>query len=121
MSHLIYITGAAGTGKTYTLSDELIKWFETNALSEDQSVLAITKMHGSRKRLRERLTSKSITGRLTISTVDSFALEVVNRCRLSLGYSSAIVPIKSEEVGGFKRDELGYRATFEEIRKSASD
>jgi superfamily I DNA/RNA helicase len=118
MIQLHYITGPAGTGKTRTLADGLAEWLNNNVLAEHQSVLAITRMHGARKRLHERLASKAIRTRLSVSTVDSFALELVNRWRLSLGYNLPIVP---GVAGGFIKDELGYRATFDEIMKSAAD
>jgi superfamily I DNA/RNA helicase len=118
MSSLHYITGAAGTGKTHALADFLVKWFDNNVLAKHQAVLAITRMHGARKRLRERLNERSISARFSISTVDSFALQIINRWRLTFGYSSPIVPGIE---GAFTKDEIGYRATFEEIMKSAAD
>jgi hypothetical protein len=118
VSQLHYITGAAGTGKTYELSNALLRWFEHNTLMEHQMILALTKMHGSRKRLIERLATNSIHGQVKISTIDSFALNLVNRWRLSLGYTFPVVPIL--ENGGFVKDELGLRATFEEIRNAAA-
>ena len=118
MSQIHYITGAAGTGKTYELSNALLRWVEHNTLLEHQVILALTKMHGSRKRLSERLVSRSIHTRIKVSTVDSFALNLVNRWRLSFGYKSPIIP--SLNKGNFTEDELGLRATFDEIREVAA-
>jgi superfamily I DNA/RNA helicase len=118
VSHLHYITGAAGTGKTHELSNALLRWFEHHSLMEHQMILALTKMHGSRKRLIERLATNSIHAQLKVSTIDSFALNLVNRWRLSLGYVFPIVPTLAN--GGFVRDELGLRATFDEIRDAAA-
>jgi len=118
MSRLHYITGAAGTGKTHALGDALVEWLNKNELKEHQSVLAMTRMHGSRRRLCQRLPSPSLRSKLIVTTVDSFALRLVNRWRLSLGYNSPIVP---GEEGTFMKDELGYRATFDEIMKCAAD
>ena len=50
-----YITGPAGTGKTHYLGDELERWVHSNTLEKHQSILALTSMHGSRKRFIERL------------------------------------------------------------------
>lgn len=118
MSRLHYITGAGGTGKTHALGDALEEWLDKNELKEHQYVLAMTRMHGSRRRLCQRLPSPSLRSKLIVTTVDSFALRLVNRWRLSLGYNSPIVP---GEEGGFMKDELGYRAAFDEIMKSAAD
>jgi len=120
MSALHYITGAAGTGKTHRLGDALVEWLEENLLKEHQSVLALTKMHASRKHLCQRLASPATRTKVCVGTVDSFALQLVNRWRLSLGYSSPIVPVVPGEVGGFVKDELGHRATFGEIMNSAA-
>jgi superfamily I DNA/RNA helicase len=117
MSHLHYITGAAGTGKTHALAGELVRWVESNTLADYQGVLAITRMHGSRKRLRDLLDNRAIQVRLTVNTVDRFALYLVNRWRLSLGHDCPIVP---DNTGGMVKDELGVRATFDEIMSMAA-
>lgn len=115
MSTLHYITGAAGTGKTRKMADALGEWFERNALKEHQSILALTKMHASRKHLCKRLPSPATRTKLYLSTLDSFALRIVNRWRLSMGFSSPVVPATPGERGGFVKDDLGHRATFGEI------
>jgi superfamily I DNA/RNA helicase len=120
MKQLHYITGQAGTGKTHALMESLVKWFQDNSLENHQSVLAITRMHGSRKRLLERLKSKSIDAKLTVCTVDSFGLQLVNRWRLSLGYSKPIVPVALNEQEEPYQDEIGHRLSFEEIMRQAA-
>lgn len=94
MSRLHYITGAAGTGKTRALGDALVEWVDKNDLKEHQSVLAMTRMHGARRRLSQRLPSPPLRSKLIVTTVDSFALRLVNRWRLSLGYNSPSCPEK---------------------------
>ena len=52
---LIGIEGAAGTGKTYRLMELVADSLGTSPLAEGQRILALTFMHGSRRRLSERL------------------------------------------------------------------
>lgn len=49
------IEGGAGTGKTTMVIDRLGHLLNASPLAEHQRVLALTKMHGSRRRVRERL------------------------------------------------------------------
>ncbi len=59
-----------------SLSDHL----EATPLKEGQKVLALTFMHGSRRRLEERLGQlQSLKGRTDCSTIDSFAWRLVRR------------------------------------------
>ena len=117
MSTLRYITGRAGTGKTHQLGEELIRWVEDNTLLKHQSILVLTRMHGSRKRLLERLGDKVTVVRLVISTVDSFALSIVNRWRLSFGFDAPILP---KENGDIAKDDLGYQISFDDITSMAA-
>lgn len=75
-----YFEGAAGTGKTFnliiTLKDKLLE----NPLSEHQKVLALTFMHGSRRRLEQKLTEiQEIRRKFSCLTFDSFAWEIIQR------------------------------------------
>jgi len=118
MNQLHYLSGAAGTGKTFELANKLIEWFRENELSDYQKVLALTRMHGARKRLQERLVLKSVHANISVSTVDSFALQIVNRWRLSFNFNAPVVP---DEEGGFFKDEIGIRATFDEVMNLAAE
>ena len=117
MTCIQYITGPAGTGKTYTLAEEMINWFDNHELKDFQSILALTRMHGSRRRLVEKLQTKNLPVRLCIRTVDSFALFIVNRWRLALDITSPIFP---GEPGGFIRTDIGTQASFSEIMQCAA-
>ncbi|BDU77437.1 ATP-binding domain-containing protein [Mesoterricola sediminis] len=73
-------TGGAGCGKTYQLMKALSCHLEANPLREGQKVLALTFMHGSRRRLEERLAQQpAARGRTNCSTIDSFAWQLVRR------------------------------------------
>ncbi|MFZ6755990.1 ATP-binding domain-containing protein [Undibacterium sp. Ji50W] len=93
--------GGAGCGKTYelmrSLSDHLVK----NPLKNEQKVLALTFMHGSRRRLEERLGQlKALKGRTDCSTIDSFAWHLVRRwvtLAAALGFTD-IQPSQYERV-----------------------
>lgn len=77
-----FIEGGAGTGKTTTVMARLREFLVASPLSEHQRVLALTKMHGSRRRVRDRLRSiAGLNGRFESATLDSFAWRVLCRWR----------------------------------------
>lgn len=79
---LQFIEGGAGTGKTTTVIERLRRALVTSPLGEHQRVLALTKMHGSRRRVSGRLTSVAgLRGRFESATIDSFARRIVQRWR----------------------------------------
>lgn len=79
---LEFIEGGAGTGKTTTVLERLGQRLATAPLGEHQRVLALTKMHGSRRRVRERLQGVAeLKGHFESVTIDSFAWRVVTRWR----------------------------------------
>ena len=77
-------TGAAGTGKTKRLVETLEKRLAKVGLLEDQRVLALTRMHGSRFRMIERLAGSTARRVVDCMTVDRFAWELVSRWRSRL-------------------------------------
>lgn len=79
---VIAFEGAAGTGKTWNLMAALEAAVAAHPLLEGQKVLALTFMHGSRRRLQERLTSMAILGgRFECSTFDNLAWRLCHRWR----------------------------------------
>lgn len=79
---LYFIEGPAGTGKTTRLFQELERVLEECPLVEYQQVLALTKMHGSRRRMDGRLRAiPGLRGRYRCSTADSLAWSIVRRWR----------------------------------------
>lgn len=76
------VEGAAGCGKTYRLMQMLAETLAEFPLIEGQRVLALTFMHGARRRLVDRLrTVPGLAGRVECSTVDSFAWRLLRRWR----------------------------------------
>ena len=77
-----FFEGPAGTGKTTRLFEQLERVLEECPLAEQQQVLALTKMHGSRRRMDGRLRDTSgLQGRYHCCTADSFAWSIVRRWR----------------------------------------
>lgn len=79
---LRFFEGPAGSGKTTRIFKELARILEACPLGEHQRVLALTKMHGSRRRMQGRLGAlPGLRGRFECITIDSFAWHVVQRWR----------------------------------------
>lgn len=79
---LVAFTGAAGMGKTFQLMRRLESTLEAFPLSDGQKVLALTFMHGSRRRLDDRLRKLAgLRGRFSCMTIDRFAWELCTRWR----------------------------------------
>lgn len=79
---IIAFEGPAGTGKTWSLMAALEKAVAARPLLDGQKVLALTFMHGSRRRLHERLTSMvPLGGRFECSTFDNLAWRLCHRWR----------------------------------------
>lgn len=80
---LLLFEGAAGTGKTTRLRAAARAHLEQYPLGPDQCVLALTKYHGSRRRmdvtLREQ--GEGVGRALDCFTIDSFAWNLVTRWR----------------------------------------
>ncbi len=76
------VEGSAGCGKTYRLIELLGHELQNAPLLEGQRVLALTYMHGARRRLADRLTNVAvIRHRFDCVTIDSFAWRLLNRWR----------------------------------------
>ena len=89
------VEGAAGCGKTHRLMAMLAERLATHPLADGQRVLALTFMHGSRRRLAERLrTVPDLRGRVECCTIDAFAWQLYRRWR---GLAAALnVPVTGE-------------------------
>ncbi len=89
--------GPAGTGKTHRLIEDVIAWVTGHPLEPHQQVLALTFMHGSRRRLDQRLSDiPSLRGRFSCMTLDSLAEQLVERWK-SLCAHYGLVPGDFEE------------------------
>lgn len=90
-------TGGAGCGKTHMLMESLSTYLEAKPLQVGQKVLALTFMHGSRRRLEERLGMlQNLKGKTECMTIDSFAWRLVRRWR-SLASALGFVSIEPSE------------------------
>lgn len=81
---LVFFEGPAGSGKTTKLLEELRDRLASGPLREHQKVLALSKMHGSRRRLVRRLAEFLPSHNFNCATIDSFAWRLLRRWR-SLG------------------------------------
>lgn len=73
-------SGAAGCGKTHQLMANLAARLEGQPLLTSQKVLALTFMHGSRRRLDDRLAGVAVLRRqYECTTIDGFAWRIVSR------------------------------------------
>jgi len=74
--------GAAGTGKTTKLIERARQYLSSNPLQLEQRVLALTKFHGSRKRMSEKLAGpKGLGVPIDCITIDSFSRHLIRRWR----------------------------------------
>jgi len=97
---LQFIEGGAGTGKTTTVIERLGQLLVASPFCEHQRVLALTKMHGSRRRVRERLLAVAgLNGRFESVTIDSFAWRIVVRWRsLARVLNGATMPTEYDAI-----------------------
>lgn len=85
--------GPAGCGKTHRLMDELIGALEREPLEAHQRVLAVTFMHGSRRRLESRLsTIEPLGGRYEAVVLDGFAWRLIQRWRRLINHLGFAIP-----------------------------
>lgn len=86
------VEGGAGCGKTHRLMAMLSERLVTHPLEDGERALALTFMHGSRRRLSERLrTVANLRGRVECCTIDAFAWRIYRRWR-GLAATLAIAP-----------------------------
>ena len=78
--------GPAGTGKTTHLVEQIRQRAAAEGIQPHHRVLALTFMHGSRRRLDDRLAQQPETrNRAVCQTIDSFAQHVLRRWHLLAG------------------------------------
>jgi hypothetical protein len=79
---LLFVEGPAGCGKTTRIFQELAKAIEERPIVDHERVLALTKMHGSRRRMQGRLLSiPGLRRRFECITIDSLAWRIYRRWR----------------------------------------
>lgn len=84
--------GQAGTGKTTKIIEDLNDLVKPEEWAKTSSILAITYMHGSRRRLENKLSPFVKKGvRVNCMTIDAFCLHIVQRYKSYLGIKSQII------------------------------
>ena len=113
--------GPAGSGKTFALMEEVKRIYQQDSLHPTQAILAITFMHGSRRRLAERLHEFARKGFSTqCDTIDSFCLQVVNRFRRYVGRTKPIAVDPNLTGDSWHESERDWITTFTAIRLAAT-
>nr|WP_198981120.1 ATP-binding domain-containing protein [Herbaspirillum sp. ASV7] len=75
-----FFSGGAGCGKTHQIMEAIAEHVQKKPLQDGQKVLALTFMHGSRRRLHDRLGQvKEVRPRFECMVIDSLAWRVVSR------------------------------------------
>lgn len=103
MRKVTVYTGQAGTGKTYSLMQQLTQILPQREWQKYEAILALTFMHGSRKRLESNLkfVNNDFKVKCECSTIDSFALNILNRFRSYLDLNKPIsVSLKGADSEG---------------------
>lgn len=91
------VQGGAGCGKTHRLMEMLAETLVAEPLADGQRVLALTFMHGARRRLWDRLqTVQGLGGRFQCSTIDGFAWRIARRWR-GLAAALGLPPVTEEQ------------------------
>lgn len=112
--------GSAGSGKTFALIEEVERTLAIKAMSNGQAILAITFMHGSRRRLATRLSGFARRGVPTqCDTIDSFCLRLVNRFRRYLGKLKPVTISPSLEGTDWEEGIRELKTTFTSVRNAA--
>ncbi len=97
---VIAFEGPAGCGKTYQLMQELAAALGAKPLEPHQRVLALTFMHGSRRRLDTRLRGvPGLAGRFEAATLDSFAWRLIQRWRQLAQHLGHALPVENDFAG----------------------
>src|SRR5579862_1214904 len=90
---LFGIEGVAGSGKTHRLMELLEAHLRLATLEHHELALALTFMHGARRRLRDRLRAiKPLHNRFECMTIDSFAQRVLRRWRTLAKTRGMLIP-----------------------------
>jgi hypothetical protein len=110
MGEINAVIGQAGTGKTTWLMQQAEKLSKSLIWRDHQRLLAITRMHGSRRRLQLKLIEYCPSTPFFVTTIDSFALSILNKWRRSLGYEKPIQPVDYDSA--FSDTLFGIEADF---------
>jgi hypothetical protein len=119
MAHVTLVTGQAGTGKTTWLMHRANEYAQGMITAEHQRMLAITRMHGARRRVEMKLQELCHNIPYDVATIDGFALSIVNRWRTASGYKKPIiaVPYNVEFLGTLFGVEAGFACILSEAAR----
>lgn len=118
MGTITLVTGQAGTGKTTWLMNKVKTLAPGHVADEYGQVLAITRMHGARRRLETKLRESCPDIRVSVRTIDAFALSILNRWRTALGYDLPISAASGD--ADFLPSLFGVEAGFRQILREAT-
>lgn len=113
MARHAFAFGEAGTGKTTWLIGQINERAPRLLLADHHRVLALSFMHGARRRLESAIKQSCKGIRATVTTIDAFALDIVNRWRASFDSALPIVP--SAVSRNFETEFFGVYADFNSI------
>ncbi|HSW64917.1 MAG TPA: ATP-dependent helicase [Dissulfurispiraceae bacterium] len=118
MKQVFLVTGYAGTGKTTWLMQKANELAPSILTAEHHALLAMTRMHGARRRVQTKLRESCPTIRCSVSTIDAFALSILNRWRTALGYSRPIQAVSDD--ANFANTLFGTEASFGRVLAAAT-
>jgi hypothetical protein len=118
VKQVFLVTGYAGTGKTTWLMQKANELAPSFLTAEHHALLAMTRMHGARRRVQAKLRESCPTIRCSVSTIDGFALSILNRWRTALGYSRPIQAVSDD--ANFANTLFGTEASFDRVLAAAT-
>ena len=119
MADIIGYIGQAGTGKTTSIIKKLEEIVGGVTWDKHNAVLAITFMHGARKRLGEKLYFlRKQKIKVECLTIDSFATSLLKKFRTSCGITKQISIVPTEGNERINREGLfDYEMSWDVIRE----
>lgn len=118
MNQIKLVIGQAGTGKTTWLMQEASKLCPNLINNDHQKLLALTRMHGARRRLNSVLKKYCPDVSKQIFTIDSFALSILNRFRRHIGNEKPVIP--NSKLTSVHDTFWGIEASFQYIMQNAA-
>lgn len=119
MTRHAFAFGEAGTGKTTWLIGQVNERAPRFLLADHHRVLALSFMHGARRRLESALKRSCNGVRATVTTIDAFSLDLVNRWRASFALALPVTPSAASR--NFETEFFGVYANFDRIVGRAAE
>src|SRR5262245_1892376 len=120
MQRITAFLGPAGSGKTFALMGEIERLCSTHAYQSAQCILAITCMHGSRRRLTSTLHDRPQPGAFgRCRTVYFVGVTMVNRYRRYLGNGKPVAVQHDLSTDSWSERQREWKTSFRAIRKAA--